>query len=70
VVHPSFKLQMEEAAAAEREALINKNWIMENNLRLYLASMSDGARVLMGSKDDGMSRAQLEGLPRKAYCWL
>jgi hypothetical protein len=57
----SFKAQMEVAAAVEREALINKNWIMENNLRLYLACMSDEALVLMAAKDDCLTRARLDG---------
>jgi hypothetical protein len=60
-VYRFFKLQSEEAAVNQREALINKNWIMENNLRLYLACMTDEARLLMTRKDDCLNRSELDG---------
>jgi hypothetical protein len=60
-LYVSFKVLSEEAAANQRESLINKNWIMENNLRLYLACMSDEARLLMTTKDDCLNRSELDG---------
>jgi hypothetical protein len=56
-----IRLEQEEIVASQQASLANRNWAEANWLRLYCAAFDDNARPLMLTKDDCMTRLELDG---------
>ena len=50
--YKAIKLQLDEASAADRLAMGNRNWVSSNWLRLYCCAIDDAVRPFMLTKDD------------------
>jgi hypothetical protein len=55
-----IRLEQEELLASQQASLANRNWAESNWLRLYCAAFDDNARPLMLTKDDCMTRLELD----------